>query len=514
MPPVPIVTSFKPRDGEDLPTLRTPPHNFEAEMMVLGAVLANNKAYDRVSEFLLADHFADDRHGKIYSAIGKLIERGSLANPVTLKNFFEQAGPEGAATLAELGGTPYLAKLAGSVVTVVNAVDYARTVHDLFLRRQLIDIGEEVANGAYAFDLETTAEKQIEVAEQKLFTLASTGNSERALDSFSSALRKAIDLADAAHKRQSHVTGVTTGLIDLDRKLGGLHRSDLVILAARPGMGKSSLATKIAFSAAKARHTWTLSNPHPGPDAVADGAVVAFFSLEMSSEQLAGRMLSEQTEIPSDKIRRGEVRSEDFVRFAQVTKELASLPLYLDDTPALSISQLRTRARRLQRTHGLGLLIVDYLQLMSAPAGVRPENRVQEISMITRGLKAIAKELNVPVLALSQLSRQVENRDDKRPQLSDLRESGTIEQDADVVMFIYRAAYYKREPQREDGEAQEAFAKRHEEWQAEINLIYNEADVLIEKQRHGPTGKVTLFFDGAFTKFDNLARSDQHDGGH
>ncbi len=513
MEPASRITPFKPREDEVQP-LRTPPHNFEAEMMVLGALLANNKAFDRVAEFLLPEHFADDRHGKIYAAIGKLIERGSLANSVTLKNYFEQAGGEGAATLAELGGAPYLAKLAGAVVTVVNAIDYARTVYDLYLRRQLIDIGEEVTNAAFSFDLETTAAQQIESAEQKLFNLASLGNSERSFAGFSTALRKAIDMAEAAHRRQSHVTGVTTGLIDLDRKLGGLHPSDLIILAGRPGMGKTSLATKIAFSAAKARQDWLRNNPNPPHDAVPDGGVVAFFSLEMSSEQLAGRLLAEQTEIPSDKIRRGEVRGDDFLKFAQVSKDFATLPLFIDDTPALSIAQLRTRARRLHRTHGLDMIVVDYLQLMSASAGQRPENRVQEISMITRGLKAIAKELQVPVIALSQLSRAVEAREDKRPQLADLRESGSIEQDADVVMFVYRAAYYKREPTREDGETQEQYAKRHEEWQAEINLIYNEADVLIEKQRHGPTGKVTLFFDGAFTKFDNLARSGSADDGH
>jgi replicative DNA helicase len=497
------VAPLKGRDDETT-LLRTPPHNFEAEMALLGALLANNRAFDRVSEFLRADHFADARHGRIYEALGKLIERGLIANPVTLKNYFEQDN-----ALAEIGGTQYLARLAGSVVTVINALDYAKTIFDLHLRRQIIALGEEMVNRAFAFDLDAEAKQQIESAEQRLFDLATTGEIEGGPAPFSRALGAAIDLAQTAYKRDSHVTGVTTGLRDLDKKLGGLHPSDLVVLAGRPSMGKTALATKVAFSAALA---YKERRNDDGSLEVIEGAKVAFFSLEMSSEQLATRLLSEETEIPSDKIRRGEVKGEDFPRFVEVSQRLARVPLFIDDTPALTVSALRTRARRLKRQHGLGLIVVDYLQLLSPPHGTRPENRVQEISAITRALKALAKELNVPVLALSQLSRAVEQREDKRPQLSDLRESGTIEQDADVVMFVYREQYYhEREvPAKRADESDERFNDRYAKWQEHGEKIHNVAESIIAKQRHGPIGSVRLFFDGAFTKFDNFADAGQY----
>jgi replicative DNA helicase len=487
------------RSEPDLPSLRTPPHNFEAEMALLGALLANNKAFDKVVEFLKPEHFADARHGRIYDACAKLIQRGTIANPVTLKNYFEQDD-----SLAEIGGTQYLARLVGAVVTVVNAVDYARTIHDLYLRRQLIAIGEDTVNEAYSYDLETGAAQQIETAEQKLFDLAKTGEQGGGFRRFGEALTIAIDMAEAAYKRDSHVVGVTTGLLDLDKKLGGLHPSDLVVLAGRPSMGKTALATKIAYSAALAYKPKQMAD---GSIEAAEGAKVAFFSLEMSAEQLATRILSEETSIPSDKIRRGEVRGDDFPKFVEASKRMASIPLFIDDTPALSISALRTRARRLQRTQGLGMIVIDYLQLLTLAPGTRSENRVQEISAITRGLKALAKELSVPVLALSQLSRAVEQREDKRPQLSDLRESGTIEQDADVVMFVFREEYYKgrQEPTPGTGE--------HETWQAEMDRIHNLAEVIIGKQRHGPIGTVRLLFDGLYTKFDNLSQSEPYADG-
>jgi replicative DNA helicase len=481
------------------PALRTPPHNFEAEMALLGALLANNKSFDKVAEFLRPEHFADERHGRIFDACSKLIQRGTIANPVTLKNFFEQDD-----ALTEIGGTQYLARLAGAVVTVINAIDYARTIHDLYLRRQLIGIGEETVNEAYTYDLETAASQQIEAAEQKLFDLAKSGEYGGGFRRFSEALAMAIDMAEAAYKRDSHVVGVTTGLIDLDKKLGGLHPSDLIILAGRPSMGKTALATKIAYSAALAYKEKRLSD---GEIQVSEGAKVAFFSLEMSAEQLANRILSEETLIPSDKIRRGEVRGDDFPKFVEASKRMSTAQLFIDDTPALSISALRTRARRLQRTHGLGMIVIDYLQLLTPAPGAKSENRVQEISAITRGLKALAKELNVPVLALSQLSRAVEQREDKRPQLADLRESGTIEQDADVVMFVFREEYYKARQEPSPGTAE------HETWQADMERIHNLAEVIIGKQRHGPIGIVKVAFDGNYTKFGNLAHSDQYADG-
>ncbi|MBI3706842.1 MAG: replicative DNA helicase [Proteobacteria bacterium] len=502
------VAPLKTRDDGAAP-LRIPPHNFEAEMALLGALLANNRAYDKVSEILLPEHFADDRHGRIYEACGKLIQRGQIANPITLKNYFEQATAENSSgSLAEIGGPAYLSRLTSAVVTIINAVDYAKSIRDLYLRRELIALGEDVVNRAFGFDLETGAREQIETAEQGLFNLATQGDSEGGFRAFASALNAAIDIAQAAYKRDSHVTGVTTGLIDLDKMLGGLHPSDLVICAARPSMGKTALATNIAFNAAGA---YKEKRTEDGTVEVVEGAKVAFFSLEMSSEQLATRLLSEQTEIASDKIRRGDVRGEDFPKFVEVSKRLAQLPLFIDDTPSLSISQIRTRARRLMRTHGLGLIVIDYLQLASAPAGMKVENRVLEISAITRGLKALAKELNVPVLACAQLSRAVEQREDKRPLLSDLRESGTIEQDADVVMFIYREQYYheRAEPMRRPDESDEKYLDRHAKWQERGEEIHNVAEVIIGKQRHGPVGSVKLFFDGTYTKFDDLGDANQ-----
>jgi replicative DNA helicase len=491
------ISPLKTREDDAL-SLRSPPHNFEAEVQLLGAILTNNRAYEKVADFLRAEHFADDRHARIFEACGKLINRGQIASATTLKNYFEQD-----ASLAEIGGVPYLAKLAGAAVTIINAADHGRLVHDLFLRRQLIGLGEDVVNRAYAHDLETGAKEQIEQAEQQLFNLATTGEQEGQLKPLRIAVNTAIDLAEAAFKRESHITGVTTGLEALDRKLGGLHKSDLVILAGRPSMGKTALATKMAFKAAEAYREQTLED---GTVEVAEGAKVAFFSLEMSAEQLATRLLAEMTEVPSDKIRRGEVRGDDFPRFVEASQRLATMPLFIDDTPALSVSALRTRARRLQRTQGLGLIVIDYLQLLAPPPGSRPENRVQEISAITRGLKALAKELNVPVLALSQLSRAVEQREDKRPQLADLRESGTIEQDADVVMFVYREAYYleREQPTQRAEESDEKYHDRLDKWQQRATKMHNVADVIIGKQRHGPIGTVSLLFEGAFTKFDNL----------
>lgn len=503
--PAPNPSNVMPlRNGETLAS-RIPPHNYEAEQALLGALLTNNLVYDRVNEFLRQEHFADAAHGRIYEAIGRLIQRGQIADAVALKNMFDQDE-----ALAPVGGAQYLVRLLSSVVTIINAEDYGRQVHDLYLRRQLIGLGEDVANAAYAIDLDSTALDHIEHAEQQLYGLAETGLGEDGLRPLTESLKKAIEIAEAAHKRTSHVTGVTTGLLDVDRKLGGLHPSDLVILAGRPGMGKTALATNIAFNAANA---YKERRDESGKVEVLEGAKVAFFSLEMSSEQLATRMLAELTGISSDKIRRGEVRDEDFMTFVTASQTLYKLPFFIDDTPALTVPSLRTRARRLKRQHGLGLIVVDYLQLMRSVLGSRPENRVQEVSEVTRGLKAVAKELDVPVLALSQLSRNVEQRDDKRPQLSDLRESGSIEQDADVVMFIYREQYYheRKMPRDSDFDLDETdqkatYDKNMDVWKDKAEKIHNIAELDIAKQRHGPTGVIRLHFEGHVTKFGNAAR--------
>jgi replicative DNA helicase len=395
---------------------------------------------------------------------------------------------------------------------VIDAQGYGRIVHDLYLRRQLIELGERVVNDAIKPVPDESAIQQIEVAEKNLYDLASIGQIDGGFKPFRAALTEATLAAEAAYHRAGQLTGVSTGLFQLDQLLGGLHRSDLIILAGRPSMGKSSLATNIGFNAAKA---YREEHGEDGKPKVADGAVVGFFSLEMSSEQLATRMISEQAEIPSEKIRKGELISSDFDRVLSVSQELEHLNFFIDDTPALSIAALRTRARRLKRTHGLGLLIIDYLQLLAPSGKSRQENRVQEVSEITRGLKTLAKELDVPVLALSQLSRAVEQREDKRPQLADLRESGSIEQDADVVMFIYRDEYYlvREEPKRRDTETNDHFNQRFEDWRQRCEQNYGKAEVIVSKQRHGPTGIVRLSFEGQFTKFGNLAADDERPAG-
>src|SRR5208337_1818154 len=390
---------------------RLPPSNLQAEQALLGALLANNKAYERVSEFLLPEHFADPIHGRIFQAIQRRVEAGQLADAVTLKAEFEHSG-----VLGEVGGTAYLAQLLTAMVGIINAGEYARAIHDAWLRRQLIDLGETVVNNAFGAEPELDGRAQIEVAEQSLFDLSNRGGEQGGFMTFERALAEALRSAEAAFKRTGHVSGISTGLRDLDGKMGGLHPSDLVILAGRPGMGKTALATKIAYGAARAMLE---DARRTSPDVKPPGAV-AVFSLEMSAEQLATRLLAEQARVSCDQIRRGEIGQKDFDRFYLVSRELQSLPIHIDDTPAITLSAMRTRCRRLkQRAKGLSLVVVDYLQLMRPSLGTKPENRV-----------------------LSQLSRAVEGREDKRPQLSDLRESGTIEQDADVVMFVYRDEYY------------------------------------------------------------------------
>lgn len=480
-----IVTLPSPDADKAEGTLhRSPPHNYEAEQALLGALFHNNNSFEAISETLKPEHFADAVHGRIYEAIGKLIERGQIADPITLRDFFSQDE-----ALQEVGGSQYLVQLAASVVSIINIRDYAKTIRDLYLRRQLICLGEDTVNEAYVFSLETDAFSQMETAEQKLFELATTGELNQQFIGFDEALAQAIKTAETAYQRDSKVVGVTSGLKDLDKWLGGLHPSDLIILAGRPSMGKTALATNIAFNAAEA------ALKHKD----GDGAHVAFFSLEMSSEQLAARLLAQESGVPSDKIRRGELRDQDFPKFVEVGRRLSRIPLYIDDTPALTVSAVRTRARRLKRQKGLGLIVIDYLQLLQGPGGrSSSDGRVQEVSEITRGLKALAKELNVPVIALSQLSRAVEQRDDKRPQLSDLRESGSIEQDADVVMFVFREEYY--ESRREPPEGTE----KHTEWRERMGHIANLADIIIAKQRHGPVGNLKLFYEAPLTKFSDF----------
>ncbi len=471
---------------------RALPHNDEAEQALLGAILVNNEVANRVAAFLRPEHFFQPVHGRIYEAILGLVERGQIATPVTLKSYFEDDE-----ALANIGGAQYLARLAGSAVTIINAQDYGRTVHDLYLRRELIHHGEEVVNTAFDFRVETPAREQIEEAEQHLYALAEEGQYEGGFAPLSEPLKGAIDTMESAYKREGGMAGVATGLVRLDELLGGLHPADLIILAGRPSMGKTALATNIAYHAARNHRVETDDD---GTTRAVDGAVVGYFSLEMSAEQLAFRLLAEATGVSSSKLRRGKISPEEFNKVVPAARDLGRMPFFIDDTPALSVAALRTRARRLKRTHNLSLVMVDYLQLMRSSGRKTQDNRVLEIAEITQGLKALAKELDVPVLALSQLSRAVEQRDDKRPQLSDLRESGAIEQDADVVMFIYREAYYEVRKEPKVG------TDKHFEWQTKMDEINNLAEVIVAKQRSGPIGRVDLAFDAATTKFTTLDR--------
>ncbi|MFN3646390.1 MAG: replicative DNA helicase [Gemmobacter sp.] len=473
------------------------PHNIEAEQQLLGAILTNNDIYDRIAALVKAEHFYDPVHQRIFEIATARITRNQLASPVTLKAFLEDDPG-----LKELGGPAYLVRLAGAAISAFAARDYAQMVYDLAVRRELIALGRDIADRAAKFEIGAEPREQITEAEQRLYKLGEQGVAERGFQSFLRAVTSAVDVANAAYQRGGGLSGIPTGLIDLDKKLGGLHPSDLLILAGRPSMGKTSLATNIAFNIAKA---YKRGRKPDGTEGAVEGGVVGFFSLEMSAEQLAARILSEAAEVPSEQIRRGDMTEQEFRRFVEAAKALESCPLYIDDTPALPISQVAARARRLKRTHGLDVLMVDYLQLLK---GSSKDNRVQEVSEITQGLKAIAKELNIPVIALSQLSRAVESRDDKRPQLSDLRESGSIEQDADVVMFVFREEYY-REREKPGDHDLEAMAK----WQQIMEQVHGKAEVIIGKQRHGPIGTVELSFEGRFTRFGNLARDWQGGGG-
>ena len=472
---------------------RQVPHNIEAEQALLGAILVNNEALDRVTNFLDVAHFYDPLHGQIYDSLTKLIQAGKQATPVTLKTFFEHAEPID----SNLTVPQYLGRLAANATTIINAEQYGRTVYDLAIRRHLILVGEDMVNTAFDSPIDFPPEKQIEEAEGRLYDLAEQGKYGQGFQTFGTALTHAIDMASSAYQREGHLSGLATGLADLDNKMGGLQSSDLIILAGRPSMGKTALATNIAYNIAKAYRAETQTD---GSEKVLDGAIVGFFSLEMSAEQLATRILSERAEIASEKIRRGMIDENDFRKLVEVSQEMSRIPLYIDQTGGISIAQLSARARRLKRQKGLGLLIVDYLQLLTGNKRTS-EGRVQEVTEITTGLKALAKELAVPIVALSQLSRQVEQRDDKRPQLSDLRESGSIEQDADVVMFVFREEYYVERKKPSETNVEDIL-----KWQSEMSQVHGKAEVIIGKQRHGPTGTVQLAFEAQFTRFGNLAR--------
>jgi replicative DNA helicase len=478
---------------ENVPVFRAAPHNIEAEQALLGAILVNNEAFYRVSDFLEPAHFFEPIHQKIYELTSSLIRAGKVASPVTLKTFLP---PD----LDVAGMTPsqYLARLAAEATTVINAEDYGRTIYDLAIRRTLIIIGEDVVNVAYDAPVDLPPREQIEDAERRLYELAETGRYDGGFQRFATALTTAVDVAAKAYQRDGNLSGLATGIKDLDRMLGGLQKSDLVVLAGRPGMGKTALATNLAYNIAKA---WRGEVRPDGRMESVDGGIVGFFSCEMSAEQLATRIIAEQTEIPSYRIRRGEIDPSDFDKIAQMAREMEALPLYIDETGGLSISQLTARARRLKRQRGLDMLVIDYIQLLSGSGKRASEGRVQEVTEITTGLKALAKELQVPILALSQLSRQVESRDDKRPQLSDLRESGSIEQDADVVMFVFREEYYLKNKEPRIG------TEEHFKWQAEMEAVHAKAEVIIGKQRHGPTGTVPLHFEANVTRFSDLADS-------
>ena len=486
------VLKLAPEPGT--PAYRSAPHNIEAEQSLLGAILVNNDAFYRVSDFLEPKHYFEPLHQTIFETASSLIRMGKIATPVTLKTFLPADTDIGGMTIGQ-----YLARLAAEATTIINAQDYGRTIYDLALRRDLIGIGEDMVNVAYDAPVDFAPRAQIEDAERRLYELAESGRYDGGFQKFSQALAVAVDLAAKAFQRDGKLSGISTGMRDLDTKMGGLQHSDLIIVAGRPGMGKTSLATNVAYNVAKA---YVGEVQADGTMKAANGGVIGFFSCEMSADQLATRIVAERTGIPSSHIRRGGISEADFDKIREVSIELQSLPFYVDATGGLSIAQLMARARRLKRQKGLDLLVIDYIQLLSG-SGKRSDNRVQEITEITTSRKALAKELNVPVIALSQLSRQVESRDDKRPQLSDLRESGSIEQDADVVLFVYREEYYLAMKEPRPG------TPEHEKWQLDMSLAHGKAEVIIGKQRHGPTGTVDLAFEASVTRFSDLAPDTQ-----
>ncbi|MDP1866983.1 MAG: replicative DNA helicase [Bradyrhizobium sp.] len=479
---------------------RAPPHNIEAEQCLLGAILMTNDAFYRVSDFLQPGHFFEPLHAMIFETAASLIKAGKLVTPVTIKTFV----PANVDIGGGLTAAQYIARLAVASTTIINAHDYGRVIYEMALRRDLIGIGADMVNVAFDAPVDFAPAAQIEDAERRLYELAEAGKYDGGFQRFAAALTLAVDMAANAFQRDGKLSGIATGLRDLDFKMGGLQASDLVIVAGRPGMGKTALATNIAYNIARAHRAELQAD---GSMKTVNGGIVGFFSCEMSAEQLATRILAEQTSIASSTIRRGAITEQDFEKIRDYSIQLQNLPLYVDQTGALTIAQLTARARRLKRQKGLDVLVIDYIQLLHG-SGRRSDNRVQEVTEITTGLKALAKELNVPVIALSQLSRKVEERDDKRPQLADLRESGSIEQDADVVMFVFREEYYLASKEPRVG------TPEYEKWQLEMSLVHGRAELIIGKQRHGPTGTVELAFEGQFTRFSDLAQDGGQPWGH
>ena len=470
--------------------------NIDAEIALIGCLLWDNRNFEKISDFLDEIHFVDQNNQIIYKQIKELLNKNILVSPITLKNYLPEK---------EFGVeiTKYLNEVKDSSPSTQNTFQYAKIIYELHLKRSLVGIGQNIIQETFDNGSENTGESLIEIAENDLYNLSNTGSAERKYSKFGDSLKEAVNIITEAFKREGKIAGVASGLRDLDNKLGGLHKSDLIIIAGRPSMGKTALGTNIAFNVAK---NFKEKIDEFGSKTLVDGGKVVFFSLEMSSEQLATRILAEQTRVSGDKMRKAELSKEDFKKIAKASSDLEDLNLFIDDNPILTIATLRARARRLQRLYGIDLIIIDYLQLMSGSNRNKNEGRVQEISEITRGLKAIAKELNIPIIALSQLSRQVEQREDKRPQLSDLRESGTIEQDSDVVMFIFRESYYleRMEPIKKLEESDEKHNERTSRWQELCEKAHNTAEVIIAKQRHGPIGTIKTHFESSYTRFSNL----------
>jgi replicative DNA helicase len=464
------------------------PHDNEAEEILLGALLSDNNALEIIENGLSDFHFFIPMLGRIYKAIFELVNKDQIANPLTLDHYFSDDE-----AFNEIGGKKYLKSLCEGNLGSSIVKDYSDLIIELFNKRELIKVAQNIFSNSQKLDYEKNSLALIEEIESSLYNLTENKNADgNRLIPFTDSISLAMRTANEAHKNKGQLSGISSGFLAVDDLLGGLHKSDLIILAGRPSMGKTALATNMAYSAASNKK---------------NDKAVAFFSLEMSAEQLANRILAEQASLSSDQIRRGKLTKENFSLLSKISKEISANKLFIDDTPAINVSTLRTRARRLKRKldNGLGLIVVDYLQLMRGSKKV--ENRVQEISEITQGLKSVAKELNVPILALSQLSRAVEQREDKRPHLSDLRESGTIEQDADVVMFIYRQEYYEEraEPKSSGTESSVSFHEKYLKWQENLKNCKNLADVIVAKQRHGPIGTLQLQFEAKFTKFSNLA---------